>query len=1557
MDTEVSGGSATRENRPVPTEAILLAELRALLAELHPDSRTGPPVTLGSDLARDLALDSLARAELLLRLSRAFRVTLPDRLIGEAGTPADLLAAIEAAGPAPTWEARPWPEAPLPSAEEPRQAATLIDVLAFHVERHPDRPHLRLCLEPERETVLTYADLDRGARSVAAGLCARGLEAGDRVALMLPTGCAFFFAFLGTLLAGGIPVPLYPPFRRSQIEDYLERQVRILTNAEPALLIAGDEITTFAELLRDRVPALRAVVTPEELARAEPDTHGPAVIGASVALIQYTSGSTGDPKGVVLTHANLLANIRAMGSALGASSTDIVVSWLPLYHDMGLIGCWLGSLYFGAPAVIIPPLAFLADPGRWLRAIHRHRGTISAAPNFAYELCLKTLRDEDLAGLDLGSLRVMTNGAEPVSAATLERFARRFEPAGLRATALAPVYGLAECSVGLAFPPLGRGPLVDRIDRATLARTGLARRAGPDIPHPLTLVACGQPLPGHQIRIVDEAGLELPERVEGHLQFKGPSATAGYFRNPEKNRVLFDGDWLNSGDLAYIAGGDVYVTGRSKDLIIRAGRKIYPQELEELAGTVPGIRKGCVAAFASPDPKTGTERLVLAAETRLHDGPERDALVRAVIDRLAGVLEQPPDEVLLCPPHSVPKTSSGKIRRTAARARYEAGDLARPTPLIGALAFRVTRASVARRVHRALRRAGGLAYAASWWTILALLGALVWPLVLLLPARSWRHAVLRNGARTFLRLTATPLSVSGEVPRGSAGIIVANHASYLDALVLTAILPGCPVFLAKQELAAQRIAGPFLRRLGTAFVHRGEAAGVADAEMVLGRIRAGEQIVVFPEGTFTRSPGMLPFHLGAFQIACRARGPIVPVTISGTRSILRADQWFPHRGRIGVHVATPIVPAGEDFHAAIRLRDATRAAILARSGEPDLADQAVPAPSCRRPDTRSEPAPETDDDPGLADALTIPGLLQEQAARRPTMTAYLAFDRRAGDVVPWSWSAVAARVDERCGALASEGLQPGDRIALWLPNGLEWICFDQAALALGLVVVPLFPDDATANVSAILADSGAVLLVAQDAEAWRRLGPEPVPSVRRVILLEAPEPLPKVGRVRALDRWLADRDPKGRRAPPLDPDALATIVYTSGTTGQPKGVMLTHRNLIGVARAVLDRNPGTDRDVFLSYLPLAHVFERVVGCYLPLVLGAKVYFARSVEHVRKDLLAARPTILLVVPSLLDRLHETVRARARRSAFEGRLLDLTLTVGWQVFEAKRDGRKVGLLRALLWRVLRRGVAEPILASFGGRVRLAVSGGAPLSPDTARFCLSLGFPLVEGYGLTEAASAVTGFSLGTTVPGSVGPPLPGITLRIADTGEILVRSPGVMRGYWGLPERTAEVLQDGWLRTGDLGALDGGRLVFRGRLKDGIVLSTGEKIWPDGIEAAIRRDPLFQQVLLVGDGQRRPTVLAVVEPKAWRQFAADLGLDPGEDHACHSLRARRAALDRIAAALHSFPPTAQVSAVQLVREPWTIENGLLTPTQKVRRAAVLRRYAAEVAEMQGEDAIPP
>jgi 1-acyl-sn-glycerol-3-phosphate acyltransferase len=762
---------------------------------------------------------------------------------------------------------------------------------------------------------------------------------------MLPTGRDYLFSFFGILLAGGIPVPIYPPLRPSQLEDHLRRHAGILANAQAVLLITVAEAQRVARLLQGQVDTLREVVTPQQLEACARTCNGPPIGTQDIAFLQYTSGSTGQPKGVILTHANLLANIRAMGEAMQADSTDVFVSWLPLYHDMGLIGVWLGSLYYGMPLVLMSPLAFLTRPARWFWAIHKHRGTLTAAPNFAYELCLSKLEERDIEGLDLGSLRLAFNGAEPVSPNTVRRFGERFAPYGFRSQVMAPVYGLAEAAVGLAFSPLGRGPLIDRIERETFISRGRAVPVSNAAQAMLEFVACGQPLPGYQIRIVDAAGRELPEREQGRLEFQGPSATSGYLRNPEATRRLFDGAWLDSGDLAYVAAGDVYLTSRVKDIIIRAGRNIYPYELEEAAGDIPGIRKGCVAMFGSPDPASGTERLIVVVETREQETTTLEALQAQVLGVATDLLGMPPDDVVLAPPHTVLKTSSGKIRRAAVRELFETGRIGQQPHAVWWQVVHLTLASLRPRLRSVRRRFVDTVYAVYAHFVFWLLAPPAWLLVALLPRPSWRWAVMRQGARLLFRLVHLPLSAEGaeQLPQGQACVIVSNHASYLDGMMLVAALPIEFAFVAKAELDRQFIPRWFLRRIGTLFVERfDKQRGVADARRTVQTVQTGRSLVFFPEGTFTRMPGLLPFHMGAFVAAAEAGVPLVPVTIRGTRSLLRADSWFPRQAAVRVSVGAPILPEGTDWAAAVKLRASARAALLAHLGEPDLAQETSP---------------------------------------------------------------------------------------------------------------------------------------------------------------------------------------------------------------------------------------------------------------------------------------------------------------------------------------------------------------------------------------------------------------------------------------------------------------------------------------------------------------------------------------------------------------------------------------------------------------------------------------
>jgi len=925
--------------------AQLLQVVRDLATELRPRQGGTDAISLDSSLDHDLGLDSLARVELLTRIERTFDATLSEAMFVNSETPRDLLHALfgtkERGRTDINYGAH---KMVLGGAEAvPEKAATLVDVLNWHAANHPARPHIHLYGDNGDDEVITYGALIKDAERAAAGLMRLGLEPGEAVIIMLPTGRGYFLTFFGALLAGGIPVPIYPPARAAHIEEHLRRHAAIVANCRGAVMVTVAEARPVARLLRSQVETLRHVVTPDDLKETPGRIALPVLAAGDTAFLQYTSGSTGDPKGVVLSHANLLANIRAMGEVLKIRSDDVFVSWLPLYHDMGLIGAWLGSLHFGMPLVIMSPLAFLARPQRWLWAIHRYRGTLSAAPNFAYELCLRRISDSDIDGLDLSSWRMAANGAEAVSPETIERFCARFAAHGLRRAAMMPMYGLAENSVGLSFPPLERGPLIDRVERHALSELGHARPVHAGEAAAQGIVACGRPLPGHQVRIVDAGGRELAERREGRLQFKGPSSTRGYFRNADATRGLFQGEWLNSGDLAYVAEGDIYITGRAKDIIIKAGRNIYPTEFEEAIGELSGIRAGSVAVFGSMDARGGTERLVVLSETRKRDEAGRAELIvriNAVVTDIAGM---PPDDIVLAPPNTVLKTSSGKIRRADCRKLYEQGLIGKPGRSLRWQGARLVLSRVLPRLRQTLHDFGGLAFAAYGWVALLVLTLPTWLLVAGLPCEPWRWTVIRGALRVLAGATGTPLAVVGRENLPALGqpcIYVSNHASYLDGCVMLAALPGVFSFVAKAELMGNFVTRVFLGRIGTQFVERFDRQqGINDARRIAAAARGGRPLLYFAEGTFTRMPGLLPFQMGAFTAAAKAGVPVVPITVRGTRSMLRDDSGFPRPGAITVVIDAPIAPQGGKADAwadAVKLRDETRRRILARSGEPDL---------------------------------------------------------------------------------------------------------------------------------------------------------------------------------------------------------------------------------------------------------------------------------------------------------------------------------------------------------------------------------------------------------------------------------------------------------------------------------------------------------------------------------------------------------------------------------------------------------------------------------------------
>ncbi len=944
--------TATTDPSAVERDVALLAE--KLLRELGA-GRALPRVHPEAFLDRDLGIGSLERVELVVRIEEAFRVELPDGAAASASTLADLARAVEASLAAPREERAiceprlsPEPGPDRQRAARTTGAKTLVDLLQRRAEATPDAVHIHLTTGRDEVVPISYGALWGAAASVAAGLAERGLPAGAPVALVFPTSREFFEAFFGVMMAGGVPVPLYPPHRADQIEEYAHRQATVLNAAEARMLLASERTESIARVLRSRVRSLLGAWRLAEVRRPGAASCAQVREG-DLAFLQYTSGSTGMPKGVMLTHANVMANLKAMAVGLRLTPEDVCVTWLPLYHDMGLIGTWLGALYGGFPTHIASPLWFLERPERWLRAIHRHRATISAAPNFAYNLCAYKLSDRALEGLDLSNWRVAINGAEPIHPEVLRRFSERLGPHGFRPESMLPAYGLAETALALTLPPCGMAPRIDRVSRGPFEREGRALPVeGGSAAEAIKFVGTGSAVLGSEVRVVDADGRAVAERTVGNIQFRGESASPGYYRNAEATAAFVRADgWRETGDLGYVAEGEVFVTGRWKDLVIKAGRNLVPQEIEEIAGAAPGVRKGSVAVFAAPG-RDGAESLVVAAESRARTEAEREEVIRAVRERIVDALGVAPDDVLLVPAHSIPKTSSGKIRRSAAREAYLRGGFeARPV----ARAWRFLARSALDRAldgaRRGVRSALEAVYGAYVMTEIFFTLIPAWALCHAKGSTARASAAVQAWARLATGLAGlVPRVVGREHLRGPGPrVLVCNHVSYLDVMLLASVLQGEPRFVAKRELFTDPVFGPIARGTGAHAVRREDArGGVEDQALIEAGLARGETLVFFPEGTFTSATGLRPFRLGAFQAAVSAGAEVVPVALRGAREVLRDGTRLPRPGRIEVHVGPPIRPEGDGWREVVRLRDLSRAWIAAHCGEPllDTVDARLP---------------------------------------------------------------------------------------------------------------------------------------------------------------------------------------------------------------------------------------------------------------------------------------------------------------------------------------------------------------------------------------------------------------------------------------------------------------------------------------------------------------------------------------------------------------------------------------------------------------------------------------
>lgn len=551
-----------------------------------------------------------------------------------------------------------------------------------------------------------------------------------------------------------------------------------------------------------------------------------------------------------------------------------------------------------------------------------------------------------------------------------------------------------------------------------------------------------------------------------------------------------------------------------------------------------------------------------------------------------------------------------------------------------------------------------------------------------------------------------------------------------------------------------------------------------------------------------------------------------------------------------------------------------------------------------------------------AKATLLSDLFIERVRLSPKGRAFRQFDGRQWQ--DHSWAQAAHEVGRWRAALRRDGLKAGDRVAVAMRNRFEWAVFEQAALGLGLVVVPLFYNDRADNMAYCLNDSGTRLLLIEDPALWPPLRGQ-LETVERVVCLAD---VAADGALVARRNWLPGvGEPLDRG--PAQPDDLATLVYTSGTTGKPKGVMLSHRNVVSNAFAsVQSCSFLNDKDRFLSFLPLSHMFERTAAYYFALIVGAETVYARGIPELGEDMLSQRPTVFICVPRIFERIYMRMQEGLPAGSFKRKIFETAVDVGW-----RRFNRQATPGDRLLWPLLWLLVARKLHKRLGGRVRLIVSGAAALAPHLARVFLGLGLPIIQGYGLTEFSPVISVNRISDNDPASVGRPLEGVEIRTTAEGELLARGPEVMLGYWRNAAATSAIIDaDGWLHTGDVVAIRDGRIYITGRAKDIIVLSNGENVPPGDVEQAIMTDPTFDQVMVIGEGRGHLGLLAVSRLE-------------NETELCRRANEQ----------LRAFPGYVRIHHLARILDPFTVENGLLTPTLKMRRTQIEQRYAREIESM--------
>jgi len=586
-----------------------------------------------------------------------------------------------------------------------------------------------------------------------------------------------------------------------------------------------------------------------------------------------------------------------------------------------------------------------------------------------------------------------------------------------------------------------------------------------------------------------------------------------------------------------------------------------------------------------------------------------------------------------------------------------------------------------------------------------------------------------------------------------------------------------------------------------------------------------------------------------------------------------------------------------------------------------------------------------------ADVQSLPALFRARLNQTPDAMAYRQYDVASQTWSQSSWSEMSNEIARWQGAFQKDGLESGDRVAIMVKNSREWVVFDQAALGLGLVTVPLYVDDRPDNVAYIINHAEVKLLFVQDKPQWKRLLKADVNlgELKRIISIKriSEDDEPDDAKLESLSDWLFGVSGE-LQTKESALDDLASIVYTSGTTGRSKGVMLSHRNILSNAFAATACTQWQGGERFLSFLPLSHMLERTAGYYMPIILGAEVIYARSIATLGEDLQIVKPTTLISVPRIYERVYGKIQDGLKsKSSVAKFLFNAAVSVGWKKFQVEQ-GREAWHPKLIFWPILNKLVASKVLEKLGGELSLAVCGGAALSEQVAKLFIGLGLPLVQGYGLTESSPVTNVNRIDDNIPSSIGTAVKGTEIRIGENDELQCKGPCSMLGYWKNEQATKESFtDDGWLKTGDKARIDkDGHAYITGRLKDIMVLANGEKVPPSDIELAISVDGLFEQVLLIGEARPFLSIVVVLNEDAWADLAVSLSIHPESPDAFSQRNVEKAVLKRISTRLKDFPGYAKIRRAHITLEPWTVDDGLLTPTLKIKRPKVLERFESEI-----------